>query len=98
MKLHRLLSNRTLFFCLTVIGIILFVGALISNQLSAQPPSGELRIEISAGKPVVPSEFVGDVRNLPQVITPAERKLFHPPMELEFDLPRHKKPLPGARA
>ena len=45
----------------------------------------------------MPSEFVGDVRDLPQVITPEERKLFHPPLELEFDVPRHKKPLPGAQ-
>ena len=46
---------------------------------------------------VVPSEFRGDVRDLPQSITPEERKLFHPPLELDLDPPKNKKPLPGAQ-
>ena len=45
----------------------------------------------------MPSEFNGDVRDLPQVITPEERKLFHPPLELDFEPPQHKKPLPWAQ-
>src|SRR5205085_1092917 len=59
--------------------------------------SGDLKVEITAGKAIAPSEFVGDVRDLPQVITPEERKLFHPPLELEFEVRGHKKPLPWAQ-
>ena len=95
--IYRSLSNRKLFLCLTAIAIAFLVGAVVSDQLPAQPPSGGSNVEITAGEAVVPSEFDGDVRDLPQVITPEERKLFHPPLELEFDVPRHKKPLPWAQ-
>ena len=97
--IYRSLSNRKLFLCLTAIAIAFLVGGLVSEQLPAQqePPSGGSNVEITAGEAVVPSEFVGDVRDLPQVITPEERKLFHPPLELEFDAPSHKKPLPWAQ-
>ena len=78
--IYRSLSNRKLFLCLTAIAIVFLVGAVVSDQLSAQPPSGDSNVQITAGEPVVPSEFVGDVRDLPQVITPEERKLFHPPL------------------
>src|SRR2546425_9726060 len=57
-----------------------------------QQPSAT--VQISKGKRVVPSEFRGDVRKLRQRITQAERKLFHRPLELEFNLRRVKKPLP----
>src|ERR1051325_8179145 len=90
------LSNRKLFLFLIGLGIALLLGAMISDPLTAQPP-GTLSIEISAGAAVVPSEFVGDVRDLPQTITPEERKLFHPPLELEYEAPEQKKPLPWAQ-
>src|SRR5436189_415918 len=90
------LSNRKLFLCLTGLGIVLLLGAIVSDPLTAQPP-GTLSIEISAGVAVVPSEFVGDVRDLPQVITPEERKRFHPPLELEFEVAGQKKSLPWAK-
>ena len=91
--IYRSLSNRKLFLCLTAIAIAFLVGALVSDQLSAQSPSGGSKLAGSAeGQPVVPSEFRGDVRDLPQVITPEERKLFHPPLELDFKrVPRHKR-------
>ena len=94
--IYRSLSNRKLFLCLSAIAIVFLVGGVVSEQLPAQqePPSGDSNVRITAGEAVVPSEFVGDVRDLPQVITPEERKLFHPPLELEFDVPRHKRPLP----
>src|SRR5436190_14514264 len=95
--IYRSLSNRKLFLGLTAIAISLLVGAMLSDRLTAQSPSGDSNVEISAGEAVVPSEFVGDVRDLPQVITPEERKLFHPPLELEYEVPEHKKPLPWAQ-
>src|SRR5438552_335561 len=96
--IYRSLSNRKLFLCLTAIAIVFLGGAVVSDQLPAQqePPSGESNTQASAGEPVVPSEFTGDVRDLPQVITPEERKLFHPPLELDFELPQNKRPLPWA--
>src|SRR5436190_24329776 len=96
MKMYRSLPNRKLFLCLIALAITFLVGAMLSDQLPAQPPAGDLNVEIRAGEAVVPSEFVGDVRDLPQLITPEERKEFHPPLELEFEVPLHKKPLPGA--
>ena len=100
MKLiYRSLSNRKLFLSLTAIAIAFLAGAVVSDQLPAQrePLSGGSNTQASAGEAVVPSEFIGDVRDLPQVITPEERKLFHPPFELDFDLPQNKRPLPWAQ-
>ena len=98
-KIYRSLSNRKLFLCLTAISIAFLVGGVVSEQLPAQqePASGDIHIQIGAGEPVVPSEFNGDLRDLPQVITPEERKLFHPPLELDEEPPQHKKPLPWAQ-
>ena len=98
--IYRSLSNRKLFLCLSAIAIAFLVGGAVSEQLPAAQPgpsSGDSNVQITAGVPVVPSEFRGDVRDLPQSITPAERKLFHPPLELDSDPPRNKKPLPGAQ-
>ena len=95
--IYRSLSNRKLFLCLTAIALALLVGALVSDQLPAQPPPGDSNAQASAGELIVPSEFNGDVRDLPQVITPEERKLFHPPLELDFKPPQNKKQLPWAQ-
>src|SRR5437762_12162311 len=96
--IYQSLSNRKLFLCLTALAIVFLVGAVVSDQLPAQqePASDGSNAQATAGEPVVPSEFIGDVRDLPQVITPEERKLFHSPLELDFDLPQNKRPLPWA--
>src|SRR5437016_5008852 len=51
----------------------------------------------STGPAVVPSEFRGDVRDLPQTITDAQRKSFIRPLELEPPPVGTKQVLPGAR-
>ena len=86
-------------FCSIGVLLALLAFAVLPRPTLAQvePSSGRFKLEISAGEVVVPSEFVGDVRDLPQVITPEERKLFHAPLELESMMPRQKKPLPWAQ-
>src|ERR1700682_6497321 len=61
------------------------------------PVSPSAATAITKGAAVVPSEFRGDLRQLPQSITPEERKQFIRPLELELDipLPRNKLALPG---
>jgi hypothetical protein len=70
-------------------------AAAIPEEAARQQRSP--RVQISKGKRVVPSEFRGDVRRLPRHITPAQRRFFHPPLELEFKPPQKKKPLPSAQ-
>ena len=66
------------------------------NRAGQKPPQTGSGVEISSGKAVVPSEFRGDVRDLPQYVTPEERKLFSLRPEFEMVLPVNKSPLPGA--
>ncbi|MEO7507638.1 MAG: hypothetical protein ABIZ95_10410, partial [Pyrinomonadaceae bacterium] len=56
------------------------------------------KVEISEGQTVVPAEFNGDVRNLPQEVTADERRQFamRPP-ELEMEVNKDKRPLPGVQ-
>ncbi len=51
---------------------------------------------VRAGAPVTPSVFRGDVRDLPQEVTPQERKAFIRPLELDVEPSRSKRVLPGA--
>src|ERR1700730_2965372 len=73
-------------------------GALLAMLSFAapvpKPSSGQM--EIRQGELIFPSEFRGDVRNLPQYITPAQRKLFIRPLERDIPLPATKQVLPGA--
>src|SRR3984893_10249658 len=62
------------------------------------PPSPSAATAITKGAAVVPSEFRGDLRQLPQSITPEERKQFIRPLELDIPLPKNKQVLPGAQA
>src|SRR3977135_546592 len=61
------------------------------------PPSPSAATAITKGAAVVPSEFRGDLRQLPQFITAAERKQFIRPLELDIPLPKNKQILPGAQ-
>jgi Chitobiase/beta-hexosaminidase C-terminal domain len=69
-------------------------------MLSFAAPQGQPPVvgTISAGASVVASEFSGDLRDLPQAITDAERKSFIRPLELEGPVVGRKQVLPGARA
>lgn len=62
-------------------------------RTSSQRSGG--KVEISEGQPVTPAEFNGDLRDLPQVVTQEERRQFSLRPELEMELPKTKKPLPG---
>src|SRR6266849_10405800 len=79
------------------IGLCL-VGAWLAMLSLAAPTSGvsSSAANFRKGEPVVPSEFRGDVRNLPQQITPAQRKRFIRPLELEAPSFGTKQLLPGA--
>ncbi|MEK6304175.1 MAG: C25 family cysteine peptidase [Acidobacteriota bacterium] len=69
----------------------------VANANALQEPSPSLKVEISAPDPVVPSEFNGDLRDLPQFVSPEEKKQIRPDLELEAPEPGKKTPLPGAR-
>ena len=58
----------------------------------------ESKITLGIGEPVAPAEFNGDVRDLPQFVTQAERDAFalRPELEFEGDKLINKAPLPGA--
>src|SRR6266481_5070688 len=78
------------------IGLCL-VGAWLAMLSLAAPTSGvsSSAANFRKGEPVVPSEFRGDLRNLPQTITPAQRKRFIRPLELDYPVPAIKQVLPG---
>src|SRR6266480_448384 len=76
---------------LCLIGTWLAMLSLAAPSSSFSASAGNFR----AGEPVVASEFRGDVRNLPQTITPAQRKAFIRPLELDYPVPGIKQVLPG---
>src|SRR5437899_4249344 len=78
------------------IGLCL-VGAWLAMLSLAAPTSGvsSSAANFRKGEPVVPSEFRGDLRNLPQTITPAQRKRFIRPLELDYPVTAIKQDLPG---
>ncbi len=69
----------------------------VNESIALQNPPSSIQAEISAPATVVPAEFRGDLRNLPQRITPEERKLFARPFELEVEPSKNKQALPGAK-
>src|SRR6266404_7247668 len=79
--------------------ILFSISALLAMwSFSAPTPNlSSVQPEIRRGELIVPSEFRGDVRNLPQYVTPAQRKLFIRPLERDIPLPSTKQVLPGAR-
>ncbi|HEV2047580.1 MAG TPA: hypothetical protein VGQ95_13415, partial [Chthoniobacterales bacterium] len=78
-----------IFFSIGASLAVLSFAAPIPKPVSSQA-------QFRKGDPVFPSEFRGDVRNLPQYITPAQRKLFIRPLELDIPRPATKQVLPGA--
>ncbi len=56
------------------------------------------RITIGTGEPVIPGEFNGDVRDLPQFVTQEDRDIFalRPSFKFEMDRTIKKAQLPGA--
>ena len=80
-------------FLLCSIGVWLaMLGFAAPTPMSPFVASG-----ITKGEIVVPSEFRGDVRQLPQSISPEERKSFIRPLELDIPLPATKQVLPWAQ-
>ncbi len=77
--------------------LMLLVFAIYPKRdVAGQEPSqDDSRGEMTAIELVVPTQFRGDVRDLPQFITPQERMLIHRPLEPEIDLPKKKMLLPG---
>src|SRR5438093_1342946 len=77
--------------------VLCLTGASL-GMLSFAGPAAQAPVagNVSKGPTVVPSEFRGDVRNLPQQITPAQRKRFIRPLELEAPSFGTKQLLPGA--
>lgn len=76
----------------------LCVIAILLGMLSfaAQSTGSASAAHFKAGEPVAASEFSGDLRDLPQTITEAERKTFIRPLELDYPRPAIKTVLPGA--
>ena len=71
------------------------LGILSFAAPSSNAPQGA---RFRAGEAVSPREFRGDVRNLRQTITAAERKNFIRPLELDYPKPSIKQIVPGAYA
>src|SRR5437588_1914257 len=69
-------------------------AAKAKTRVQQRPSQVDSTVQISKGKTVEPSEFRGDVRKLRQRITPAERRQFHPPLELQWKPRRDRKPSP----
>src|SRR5260370_14617943 len=77
---------------------VLCLAGTYLAMLSFAAPGTQAPVAGSAiqGPTVLPSEFRGDVRNLPQQITPEERKLFIRPFELVVPPSGPKQLLHGA--
>ncbi len=78
------------------VGIV--AAAMLAFGGSSRAQAGPTSPRISTAPAIVPSEFNGDLRKLPQAFTPVERLKIHRPLELEYPYSRnHKKTaLPGA--
>ena len=78
-----------------LVGASMDANAVLAAARQARPPVAGV---VSAGPTVIPSEFNGDVRNLTQTITDADRQNFR--LRPEFEGPQigMKQPLAGARA
>src|SRR6266404_5315124 len=85
----RILAAGGLCLIATWLGVLSFAAPSSSSMSSAN---------FKAGPPVTPTEFRGDVRDLPQNITETERKNFMRPLELDYPTPTIKQLLPGASA
>src|SRR5205807_9635387 len=79
------------------IGLCL-VGAWLAMLSLAAPMPASLQPEIREGERVRPSEFRGDVRNLPQYVTSVQRNTFsRRPREHDLAVPATKQVLPGVQ-
>src|SRR5438105_13003562 len=77
------------------IGLCL-VGAWLAMLSLAAPMPASFQPEIREGERVRASEFNGDVRNLPQHVTSAQRETFsRRPREHDLFVPVTKQVLPG---
>jgi hypothetical protein len=78
--------------------ILCSTSALLAMLSFGAPSSASFQPEISEGERVRPSEFRGDVRNLPRYVTSAQRDTFsRRPLEHDLPVPAIKQVLPGAR-
>src|SRR5438876_3730756 len=77
---------------------VLCLAGTCLGMLSLAGPANQnpVAVNVSGGPTVIPSEFRGDVRSLPQQISPAQRKEFIRPLELEAPPFGPKQLLPGA--
>ena len=81
---------------LAALGFCSVGTALAVLSLAGTTDQSSLGVSIRQGDVVVPSEFRGNVRNLPQTISDAQRKSFIRPLELEPPPTGAKQLLPGA--
>src|SRR5437660_3240009 len=81
---------------LAALGVCSVGTALAVLSLAGTTDQSSLGVSIRQGDVVVPSEFRGNVRNLPQTISDAQRKSFIRPLELEPPPTGAKQLLPGA--
>src|SRR5438477_5058864 len=79
------------------IGLCL-VGAWLAMLSLAAPMPASFQPEIREGERVRPSEFRGDVRNLPRDVSSAQRNTFsRRPLEHDLPVPATKQVLPGVQ-
>ena len=72
------------------------MAALVNNSLVTDDQHADGPVTISTGEgPVVPSDLIGDVRNLPRYVTQFERDLFDERPEFEQPESRPKEALPA---
>src|ERR1700736_3868792 len=78
--------------------ILCLTSALLAMLSFGAPSSAFFQPEIREGERVRPSEFRGDVKNLPSYVTSAQRDTFsRRPPEHDLPVPATKQVLPGAR-
>src|ERR1700736_2649088 len=78
--------------------ILCLTSALLAMLSFGAPSSASFQPEIREGERVRPSEFRGDVKNLPSYVTSAQRDTFsRRPAEHDIPVPATKQVLPGAR-
>jgi hypothetical protein len=78
--------------------VLCSLSALLAMLSFAAPMAASFQPEIREGERVRPSEFRGDVRNLPQNVSSVQRNTFsRRPLEHDLPVPATKQVLPGAQ-
>src|SRR6202011_109077 len=78
--------------------ILCLTSALLAMLSFGAPSSASFQPEIREGERVRPSEFRGDVRDLPRYVASAQRDTFsRRPREHDLPVPATKQILPGVQ-